>query len=40
MRKLASLAAYLTMKNNIFAGCGRALVIFGHFANVLVLHTT
>ena len=32
--------AYLTMKNNTFARLARAFVIFGHFADVLVLSTT
>ena len=32
--------AYLTMKNNTFARFARAFVIFGHFADLLVLSTT
>ena len=32
--------AYLTMKNNTFARFARALVIFGHLADVLVLSMT
>ena len=32
--------AYLTMKNNTFARFARAFVIFGHFADVLVLSST
>lgn len=32
--------AHLTMKNNTFAHFARAFLIFGHFADVLVLSTT
>ena len=32
--------AYLTKTNNIFARLARAVFIFGHFADVLVLSVT
>ena len=40
LKQVRHKCAYLTMKNNTFARFARAVFIFVHFAEVLVLSTT